>query len=211
MPEELQGQDPNDSGQAPDPETDADPAGGAPTDPETARARADAAKYRTQLRETQKSLKELQDAAKEKEDAEKTELQKVIDRATLLESQLREKDEKVKHLTLRQEVLLAAGSQSIIDPDGAYRLLDTAQVEYDEEGNPTNIDDLLTKLVEAKPYLKGSGSGGGAPRPKSSTSTSHPDGDKKRPLTKADVEAMTDDEVNARWDEVQLVLAGKTS
>jgi hypothetical protein len=52
--------------------------------------------------------------------------------------------------------MLRARELGIIDPDAAYRLLDLAEVEYDETGRPTNIERLLRDLVRKRPYLVGS-------------------------------------------------------
>jgi chromosome segregation ATPase len=197
-------------GQAPD-GTDADDSANADggdgsqddrkTDSELARARSEAAKYRTELREAQAQLKDLADAQKERDDAEKSELQKATERATNLEGQVSERDQKLRDLTLAQEVYKAAQKLDIVDPDAAFQLLDKKAVEYEGE-QPKNIDDLLTSLVEAKPYLKRTAKGA-APK----SSTTQPDGKKKAPLTRADIEKMTDDEVAARYDEVLAVMA----
>lgn len=199
----------NDPGQAPDPDTTDDPqAGEGGSSPEELRrARSDAAKYRQQLRDTQKTVKELQEKVQADDDAKKSELQKLTERTQSLESQVREKDGRVKSLSLENAVVKRASGMGIVDPDAAYRLLDADAVEYDDNGKPTNIEDLLKDLVEAKPYLRGKANDPDNPKSKSDTSTTLPNGKKKTALSHSDIEKMSDDEINARWDEVQLVLA----
>ena len=43
----------------------------------------------------------------------------------------------------------------IVDADLALAALDRSTLEYDENGNPKNIADVLLALLEAKPILKG--------------------------------------------------------
>jgi Phage minor structural protein GP20 len=179
-----------------------------PAADELARARSEAARYRTELRDAQSKLKDAEKAQKERDDAEKTELQKAQDRARELEGEVATRDTKLRDLTLAQEVFKQAKKLDIVDEDAAFRLMDKGQVVYDEAGRPTNIDDLLTALVEDKPYLKGKSRTG--PKP-ASTSTTQPDGQKtKAPLTRADIEKMTDDEVAERLEEVTTVLASES-
>jgi hypothetical protein len=201
---------PKDEGQVPDgteadDSANADGDGGSQddrkTDSELARARSEAAKYRTELREAQSQLKELATKQKERDDAEKSELQKATERTAALEGQLTEAGQKMRDLMLAQEVMRSATKLDIVDPDAAFKLLDRQAVEY-EGDTPKNIDDLLTTLVEQKPYLKRT-----TKATSSKPSTTQPDGKKKAPLTRADIEKMTDDEVAARYDEVLAVMA----
>ena len=175
------------------------------TPAELQRARSDAAKYRNQLRETQEKLKGLEKSQKEADDAKKSELERLTERTSALENEVSKRDSRVKALSLEAAVLKKANSLGIVDPDAAWRLLDAESVEYDGDGKPTNIDDLLKDLMEARPYLKGKATTGDTSR-KDSTSTTQPDSSKKRPLTIEDVNRMSDDEINANWDEVQKVL-----
>ncbi|MCR4338819.1 MAG: hypothetical protein NUW01_02915, partial [Gemmatimonadaceae bacterium] len=43
----------------------------------------------------------------------------------------------------------------IADSDLALAMLDRSAIEYDDAGQPTNVGDLLTALLDAKPILKG--------------------------------------------------------
>lgn len=181
-------------GQAPDPAMTAD---------ELSRARSEAAKYRTELREAKAKLEAAEKAQKERDDAEKSELQKATERTTLLEAEVKERDERIQKLSLRHEVVLQASKLGIVDPDAAYKLLDKKDVEY-EDGEPTNVEALLTKLLDEKPYLKGKAGPAGGKTPSPTTPSAR---SKDAPLTMADVNRMTDDEIAARFDEVQKVLA----
>lgn len=55
--------------------------------------------------------------------------------------------------TLKYETMLAASRLGIVDPEVAYKLLDLAGIEFDEDGTPRNIEAALKELLKAKPYL----------------------------------------------------------
>lgn len=202
----------DEQGQAPDEQAAPDDAGsgdqassqedGKRTTDELARARSEAAKYRTDLRASQARLKELEKKEQERTEAEKSELQRATDKAQALEAEVAKRDDRIKELRLAQEVSRVAAKMDIVDPEAAFTLLDKGAVQY-EGDQPQNIDDLLTTLVEAKPYLKRTG------RKAPEVSPTSPDSGKKKPLTRADVEKMTDDEVAARYDDVMAVLASE--
>ena len=101
------------------------------------------------------ALVQAKNAAKE---AEMSELQKAQERAAQLEKQLADAAEKQKALMTQSDVTAKAAKLGIIDPDAAYRLLDTSKLEYDEAGQPTNSEALLTGLLKDKPYLAGGAS-----------------------------------------------------
>lgn len=127
--------------------------------------RQEAANYRVRLREKEQELENLQ-------------------------HQFSEKDNKV----LSKELEYAAKAAGAVDPQTVARLVDTEQVEKDEEGNFTNIDSLVQSLVEEKPFLKG-GDVGRASNP----------GDNGQPkiFSRAEVDQMTPEEINANWSEIQ--------
>lgn len=101
------------------------------------------------------ALVQAKNAAKE---AEMSELQKAQERAAQLEKQLADAAEKQKALMTQSDITAKAAKLGIIDPDAAYRLLDTSKLEYDEAGQPTNSEALLTGLLKDKPYLAGGAS-----------------------------------------------------
>ena len=106
------------------------------------------------------ALVQAKNAAKE---AEMSELQKAQERAAQLEKQLADAAEKQKALMTQSDITAKAAKLGIIDPDAAYRLLDTSKLEYDEAGQPTNSEALLTALLKEKPYLAGGGASAMSP------------------------------------------------
>jgi hypothetical protein len=112
------------------------------------RLRAEAAEYRRKLRELERELR--------KRDEEKlSEAERMRLRLSELEKELSQRELLLREHTLRYETMLRAREMGIVDPDAAYRLLDLAEVEYDESGRPTNIERLLRELVRKRPYLVG--------------------------------------------------------
>jgi hypothetical protein len=205
VPEDT-GQDPTDQEQ--DSTRDDQQGGQVPTkeDSELARARAEAAKHRTELRDTKKHLQELEEKLKERDDAEKSELQKATEKSTVLEAEINKAQEKVHRLTVQNAVVVKAIKLDIVDPDAAFRLLDLDAVEFDGD-TPTNIEDLLTKLVEDKPYLLAKGPAVRAPKVNPTQPATHGGGKKDGPLKREDIDRMTDDEIAANLDEVMEVMA----
>lgn len=107
--------------------------------------RAEAAKHRKEAADTAARLKALEDAAL-------SETEKRDKRLSELETQQADWQRERQELITRQEVNAASIRLKIVDPDAAYALLDHSKI-VSENGKPTNIDELLTALVKAKPYL----------------------------------------------------------
>lgn len=161
------------------------------------KANAEAASHRHKANELDR-LKAETEAAKlsetEKLQKKLAELQSQHDNVT------RQSQERI----INYEVRLQAATMGIVDPDAAAKLLDWSAIEYNDDGSPTNIDDLLKKLAKAKPYLVGkpaAPTSGGATNPPRSQSSAPP------PLSREAISRMTPDEYNARRAEVQAWLA----
>ena len=101
-----------------------------------AELRQEAARYRRSYREERQAREEL------------------ARRVAELEAQLLAAQEERQQALVRASVDRAAVRLGIVDPDAAYRLLDLAQLEFDEQGRPTNVERLLEQLVRERPYLR---------------------------------------------------------
>lgn len=81
----------------------------------------------------------------------------------LLETERREKAERDQRIAemesrersriLRYEIRDVARDLSFADPDDAVHLIDRDAVEYDDDGEPTNVATLVKALAEKKPHL----------------------------------------------------------
>jgi len=100
------------------------------------------------------ALVQAKNAAKE---AEMSELQKLQEHAAQLEKQLADAAEKQKALMTQSDITAKAAKLGIIDPDAAYKLLNRSELEYGDDGAPTNTETLLVALLKEKPYLAGGG------------------------------------------------------
>lgn len=120
--------------------------------------RAEAAEYR-------KRLRELEQKAQEQENAKLSETERLQKRLAELEREQAAYQRERQERTLKYETMLAASRLGIVDPDAAYKLLDLAGIEFDEDGTPRNIEAALKELLKAKPYLVAQSSGGSPTNP----------------------------------------------
>ena len=119
-----------------------------------AKAAADAeARYRTQLRDAQRKIAEFEAAQKAAEDAKLDDLQRAQKQAAEWQQKHADTTRAMQERIVGYEIQLQASRLNIIDPDAAVKLLDWTQLEYDEDGVPTNAAKVLADLAKAKPYL----------------------------------------------------------
>lgn len=195
---EGQGQDPepkNDQPQAGAEQSQADGTDdGKPTveeHPDLKRARAEAAKYRTELRKYEK-------AEEERKKAEMTEADKLKadreafdkERATFAQSQ--------RDFTARSQVIEEARKAGFkVSPERVYALVKDG-IEFDDDGKPTNVGDVVAQLAKDEPGLVGASNG----------SPTNPDRQRGQGLTAADLRKMTQDEIAALDPKVVAQLTG---
>lgn len=190
------------AGQDPDPKGKGEPEGTSSgtedTDPKALKAQVDEARREAAASRTRatKAEKELEDLKA----AQLTDEQKREQRLADLERKDLDHTREKQELTLRYEIAIEAGRAGV-DPRLAIKLVDTASVEWDENGGPKNLGKVLEELVKEYPQLK--------PGPEiTQTATGAParqNGGAK--LTREAVRQMTSDEINARWPEVEAVLS----
>lgn len=158
MPEDV-GQEPDASGQVPQPEAERAPsAPAAAPAPAVEREQDEPDEVRTLRREAasyRRRLRELEQQLRQREEEELSEAERLRRRLEELE---RERDtwaRERRERTVRYEVMLAASRLGIVDPDAAYRLLDVDQIELDDDGRPRDLDRALKELLRRRPYLAG--------------------------------------------------------
>lgn len=110
-------------------------------------------RVRRENAETRTKLRTFETAAEEAQRAQMTREERLA--ADLATSEKMRADESVKRqeLAMRYEVQLHATRLNIVDPTDAMKLIDASQIEYDDDGAPKNIGQVLQALVAAKPYL----------------------------------------------------------
>ena len=99
-------------------------------------------------------LKERAQKADELEQAQMTEAQKMEQRAIDAERRASDAQQQIASAMISAEVKVRASQMGIIDPDAAFLLLDQSNVIYSMESGVSGVDEALTLLLEAKPYLK---------------------------------------------------------
>ena len=112
--------------------------------------RQEAARHRVKASELQKQLDEVQQmTARERQELER--------RLADLEAKAQEAEARYTEALLRSEVATAAARKGI-DPELAWRLLDPAEVEWDEEkGQPKNVSEALDSILQKWPQLASGG------------------------------------------------------
>jgi hypothetical protein len=102
---------------------------------------------------------------------------------------------KLRDTTVKQAVITEAAkvqfgeekTDTFVNPEDAYRFLDTEQIEYDDEGNATNIADLIGGIAEKNSHLLGA------------RRSSGPDMDLGPRETSTDRPDMTPEQEHAQW------------
>lgn len=158
-------------------------------------------KLRSEAAQYRKSLRELEAKTKEREDAELSESQKLAKRAQELETLLATAERERKERVTRYEVQLMAQKMGVQDYDAAFRLIDQAELEYGEDGQPINVEKVVKALIAKRPYLVAASAGG-------NTSAGNPSAKRTQVLTMDDIKKMPPEEINKRWAEVQEALKG---
>lgn len=108
--------------------------------------RQEAAGYRTKLRDAEAELEK-------RKAAELSETERAKKEAADATAKLAEAEARIKAAQTRAEIATLGAALKLADADDAYRLLDQAAIQYDEDGRPKNLKTLLEALVKAKPYL----------------------------------------------------------
>ena len=92
--------------------------------------------------------------ADELEQEKLTDTEKMEARAVEAERKVADAQQQIASAMFASEVKVRASAMGIVDPDAAFVLLDRTNVRYDADSGVSGVDDALTNLIEAKPYLR---------------------------------------------------------
>jgi hypothetical protein len=127
---------------------------------EAKKLRSESANLRKRLKEFEALNTELKTFKEKIEQDKLTDTEKQTVASQKREQQLSEYQLQNSELTrqlqevrVTNEVFKQASKLSIIDIDAAAKLLDSSQIEYDDNGSPTNIDALLKDMVGKRTWL----------------------------------------------------------
>jgi hypothetical protein len=110
------------------------------------KANKEAASYRN----AEKELKALKDQIEAEKLSEKERLEKrLADLQKAHDDAIRQAQE----YKINTEVKLQAAQSGFSDPNDAIKFLDWSEIEYDDNGAPSNVAELVADLLKAKPYL----------------------------------------------------------
>jgi hypothetical protein len=141
----------------------------------------------------EKELKKLQD----RDLTETQRLQKELEES---KAALAVRDSTEKETKIRMATVSAAARLGYADPEDAVKLLDRAAIVLNEAGDPTNVPDLLSALLKAKPYYASA-----AVRP---TGTLHLGGGQPA-FTQDQIGKMSASEVADNWPAIVAATGGK--
>lgn len=117
--------------------------------------KSEADKWKALARQNEQRAKANADAAKrlaEMEESQKSEVEKLAERAAAAEK-AREEAELRARDALTRAAFVAAAAGKVDDIELAWRALDAGDVEYGDDGSPSNIVELVDKLVAEHPRL----------------------------------------------------------
>lgn len=100
-----------------------------------------------------KKLSSYEEAERKAQEAQLSEIERIRKQHAELQAQHDTYTRQMQERIVRYEVEAQARKLNIIDPDAAAKLLDWSELEYDDDGTPTNAAKLLDKLLKNKPYL----------------------------------------------------------
>lgn len=149
---------------------------GTPFDAE--RAQRTIETLRAEIKQAKVASKERDELAarlKEHEDAQKSELDKAKDAEREAHDRVKNATEKLRNANLKGALYDKAVEHGIGSPSLALKALDRKKIEWDDDDEPSNLDEVLVALLEEEPLLKaspkkktvstdaGGGSGSGEP------------------------------------------------
>lgn len=140
-------------------------------------------------------LKALEAKVTEYERAQMTEAERMQAQAKAAQEAAAQAQAQLRQARADAAIARAAATQGI-NPALLARLVD---VEFDEAGQPANVDAAVAAVLKEYPQLK--------PAPVQLAATNP--GRAPAKLTMDDVSKMSPAEINARWGEVQAVMAGR--
>lgn len=111
-------------------------------------------KVRQEAAAARVELKAFRDAKKAADDEKLDETTRLTSRQKELEAEVEKLTKQARAKALEASVVKQAIKLGIHDPDAAVKLLDTDELELDEEtGEPKNVEAALKQLIKDKPYL----------------------------------------------------------
>lgn len=125
----------------------------------------EAKKLRSEAASLRKRLKAFEESEAKRSDSEKSEAQRAADRLAALEAELNTERSARRSLLVQSTAAATARKLGFKNPDLAQRLISANDVEFGDDGTPTNVERLLADAAKEFPDLVGGTTDfGGGPR-----------------------------------------------
>ena len=98
-------------------------------------------------------LKAAADELAKIKESQLSETEKLTKRLAELEAAKSQAETRARETLIESAIISAAARLNFNDPSDAYNLVNRAAIEFDENGKPTNADDLVKTLAESRKYL----------------------------------------------------------
>ena len=145
-----------------------------------------------------KRLRELEASNKAREEAELSEQEKANRRVIEMQEALEATRAQMRNARLTAAISSESARFGIVDVDAATRLLDTTDLDYDDEAGWTGIGDALQALTVERPWLIQTGTPGVDANPANpARRRSRLTRDDLARMSEAEVAALSDDEIHA--------------
>lgn len=131
---------------------------------------------------TARELEAAQAKLRELEDRDKSEVERATAKATETEQKLTAAQTKLRDMAIRVAVAETASAAGVAPENvkAAIRLLDASALEFDDDGEPKNVEAALKALVKEYPMLAPATGGDGKTATKSTPATPKPAGTPNR-------------------------------
>lgn len=139
---------------------------------------------------------------KKLQDANLSETEKLRKQVSDYERQVADAATRDQEHRLRLATITGAAKLGFADPEDALRMLDRTAVEFEDDGTPRNVNELLTDLLKRKTYLASASATPSGSQDLGNAGTAT--------FTKDQIAKMTPAQINANWDKIQAAAqAGK--
>lgn len=121
----------------------------------------EARKLRSEMKGLRSRLKQYETAEAQRQREGQTE----AERLAQAEREREEARDQLRRERVERRIVSVATSQNAVDPDAVVALIRESEIEFDQDGQPTNVESLVKALLRSKPYLsrgnpRGSANGG---------------------------------------------------
>jgi hypothetical protein len=105
--------------------------------------------------EAERKARDEKKRADDLESEKLSEDEKRTKRLAELEAEQKAWEQERREYRIEQAIGRLAPSLSLVDVETVLRLVDQAQITFDDNGIPTNVETVVKDLVKAKPFLAG--------------------------------------------------------